>query len=50
MKHITCEVKQNIVEITDNKKINAMEILQIANKHLIEKMKHLNTIVHLMLD
>ena len=50
MKHIACEVKQNTVEIIDNKQMNAMEILQIGNKRLIEKMNHFNTIIYLMLD
>ena len=52
MKHTACKVylKQNTVEIIDNKQANAMEILQIVNKHLIEKINHLNTIVYLMLD
>ena len=30
MKHIAFEVKQNTVEIIDNKQSNAMEILQIV--------------------
>ena len=50
MKHIACEVKQNTVEIIDNRQTNAEKILQIVNKHLVEKMNHLSTIVYLMLD
>ena len=50
IKHIACEVTQTTVEIMDNKQTNAMEILQTVNKHVIEKMNHLNTIVYLMLD
>ena len=47
-KQIACHVNQNTVEIIDNKQTNAMEMLQIANKHLIEKMNHFNTIANVI--
>ena len=50
LKQIACEVNQNTVEIKDNKQTNAMQILQIVDKGLTEKMKHLNAIAYLMLE